>query len=127
MDLGVATTRALPTETLPLGGPSSGSSEPRGRWSLVLPTGERVELSLGLGVVIGRSSGADVQLDDRYASGRHVEIEDRGEFVRIRDLAARNPAQVGGAAIEGEMEVHSESVPLDVLVGATSIRLVYEP
>lgn len=124
MDMGGAETRAMPTETLPLGGPPPGPSEPRGRWSLVLPTGERIELSSGLGVVIGRSRRADVQINDRYASGRHVEVQAQGETVRIRDLSARNPARVGGAALDGEMELHADSAPLEITIGETSIQLV---
>lgn len=61
-------------------------------------------------LVIGRSSGCDLVLDDELSSRRHCRIEVRGERVVLVDLDSRNGVLVNGARVVGERELHHGEV-----------------
>jgi FHA domain len=85
-----------------------------------LKEGERYDLFGGLS--IGRSSDADVRIEDRYASGLHARIyARRGHFI-LEDMNSTNGTLLNDAELAGEAEL----VPGDMIrIGDTEFR--FEP
>ncbi|MGB7587200.1 MAG: FHA domain-containing protein [Solirubrobacterales bacterium] len=68
-----------------------------------LREGERFDLIGGLS--IGRSKEADLQIDDRYASGLHARIFSRGGHTYIEDMNSTNGTLLNQATLRGEAEL----------------------
>ena len=102
------------------GGPSGDEA-----WLIVergggLKEGERFDLFGGLS--IGRSSDADVRIEDRYASGLHARIYARRGHFMLEDMNSTNGTLLNDAELAGEAEL----VPGDVIrIGDTEFR--FEP
>lgn len=64
---------------------------------------ERFDLIGGLS--IGRSKDADVQIEDRYASGIHARLFTREGRHWVEDMNSTNGTQLNGAALNGEAEL----------------------
>ena len=64
---------------------------------------ERFDLIGGLS--IGRSKDADVQIEDRYASGIHVRLFSREGRHWVEDMNSTNGTTLNGAALNGEAEL----------------------
>jgi hypothetical protein len=102
------------------GGPSGDEA-----WLIVergggLKEGDRFDLFGGLS--IGRSSDADVRIEDRYASGLHARIYARRGHFMLEDMNSTNGTLLNDAELAGEAEL----VPGDVIrIGDTEFR--FEP
>lgn len=93
--------------------------------TIVVPRGPRARLVLTKGGsggpfelaekehVLGRSSAADIHVDDPSVSGRHASLSPRGDGFVLRDLGSTNGTLVNGAKVEGER----------VLVGGETVQL----
>jgi pSer/pThr/pTyr-binding forkhead associated (FHA) protein len=57
------------------------------------------------GLSIGRSKEADVQIEDRYASGVHARVFGRGDRFLVEDMRSTNGTLLNGASLEGEAEL----------------------
>ena len=57
------------------------------------------------GLSIGRSKDADVQIDDRYASGIHARVFSRGDRFLVEDMRSTNGTLLNGASLNGEAEL----------------------
>lgn len=68
-----------------------------------LRAGERFDLIGGLS--IGRSKEADVQIEDRYASGLHARIFSRDGRTYIEDMRSTNGTLLNDAELKGEAEL----------------------
>ena len=64
---------------------------------------ERFDLIGGLS--IGRSKDADVQIEDRYASGIHARLFSREGRHWVEDMNSTNGTRLNGAALNGEAEL----------------------
>jgi FHA domain len=85
-----------------------------------LKAGSRYDLFGGLS--IGRAGDADVQIDDRYASGLHARIyAQRGNFY-LEDLKSTNGTLLNDQALAGEAELVSGDM---IRIGDTEFR--FEP
>lgn len=82
-----------------------------------LDGGERFDLIGGLS--IGRSSEADVRIDDRYASGVHARIFTRDGRTYVEDMNSTNGTQLNEATLSGEAELIDGDV---VRIGDTEFR-----
>jgi pSer/pThr/pTyr-binding forkhead associated (FHA) protein len=82
-----------------------------------LREGERFDLIGGLS--IGRSSEADVRIDDRYASGLHARIFPRDGRTYIEDMNSTNGTMVNDATLHGEVELLDGDL---VRIGDTQFR-----
>jgi hypothetical protein len=51
---------------------------------------------VGAGATLGRSDGADVQVDDPFASSAHARIFSRGDFMYIEDMGSTNGTYLNG-------------------------------
>jgi FHA domain len=82
-----------------------------------LTAGERFDLIGGLS--IGRSGEADVQIDDRYASGLHARIFSREGRIYVEDMRSTNGTILNQATLHGEAELIDGDV---VRIGDTEFR-----
>ena len=57
------------------------------------------------GLSIGRSKDADVQIDDRYASGIHARLFSREGRHFVEDMRSTNGTRLNGSALNGEAEL----------------------
>jgi len=65
--------------------------------------GTRYDLIGGLSV--GRSKDADVQIEDRYASGLHARVFSREGRFFCEDMNSTNGTLLNGATLQGEAEL----------------------
>jgi len=78
---------------------------------------ERFDLIGGLS--IGRSKEADVQIEDRYASGLHARLFSRGGRFYVEDMSSTNGTLLNGASLVGEAELVDGDT---VQIGDTEFR-----
>ena len=55
---------------------------------------------VGEGATFGRSNGADIQVDDPFASSAHARIFDRGGFMYIEDMGSTNGTYLNGRQLK---------------------------
>jgi hypothetical protein len=82
-----------------------------------LEQGERFDL-IG-GISIGRSREADVQIEDRYASGIHARIFTREGRSYVEDMNSTNGTMLNDATLKGEAELLDGDI---VRIGDTEFR-----
>jgi hypothetical protein len=71
------------------------------------------------GISLGRSPDADVRLDDRYASGFHARVFNRGGTYLVEDLDSTNGTLLNSQELHGEAELR----PGDLIrIGDTEFR-----
>jgi hypothetical protein len=72
------------------------------------------------GLSIGRSKESDVQIVDRYASGLHARVFERGGRYYVEDMNSTNGTLLNGATLKGEAELIDGDT---VQIGDTEFRL----
>jgi hypothetical protein len=72
------------------------------------------------GLSIGRSKESDVQIEDRYASGIHARVFERGGRFFVEDMSSTNGTLLNGATLKGEAELIDGDT---VQIGDTEFRL----
>ena len=80
-----------------------------------LPPGERYDLFGGLS--IGRSSDADVRIEDRFASAIHARLYSRGASYYVEDMSSTNGTFLNGGQLAGEAELSDLD---EIKIGDTS-------
>ena len=86
-----------------------------------LEPGERFDLFGGIS--IGRSTDADVRIEDRFASGVHARIYSRGASYYVEDMNSTNGTFLNGGRLDGEAKLSD----LDELrIGDTEFRFELE-
>jgi|CXWL01.1.fsa_nt_gi hypothetical protein len=76
----------------------------------------------GVRMVLGRTSGIEVQLTDQSVSRRHVELVVSDSGVLLRDLQSGNGTKVNGEKVAEKLLVHGDVIT----IGKTQLRLVDE-
>jgi hypothetical protein len=51
---------------------------------------------VGEGATLGRSNGADIMIDDPFASSAHARIFSRGDFMYVEDMGSTNGTYLNG-------------------------------
>ena len=51
---------------------------------------------VGGGATLGRSNGADIRVDDPFASSAHARIFSRGDFMYVEDMGSTNGTYLNG-------------------------------
>jgi hypothetical protein len=104
--------------------PAPAFAEPAGAdaWLIALRggglrEGERFDLIGGLS--IGRSTEADLRIEDRYASGLHARIFSRDGRSYVEDMSSTNGTLLNDAELRGEAELIDGDV---VRIGDTEFR-----
>lgn len=86
-----------------------------------LDGGERFDLFGGLS--IGRSSEADVRIEDRFASQIHARVDSRKSAYYLEDLGSTNGTYLNGERVNGEAKLRD----LDqIRIGDTEFRFELE-
>ena len=86
-----------------------------------LEPGERLDLFGGLS--IGRSSEADVRIEDRFASGVHARIYSRSGGYYAEDMGSTNGTFLNGSQLHGESRLSDLD---EVRIGDTEFRFELE-
>jgi hypothetical protein len=86
-----------------------------------LEPGERFDLFGGLS--IGRSSDADVRIEDRFASGVHARVYSRGANYYVEDMNSTNGTFLNGARLDGEARLGDLD---EIRIGDTEFRFELE-
>lgn len=82
-----------------------------------LDAGERFDLFGGLS--IGRSSDADIRIEDRYASAVHARLYSRGASYYVEDMNSTNGTFLNGGLLDGEAELSDLD---EIRIGDTEFR-----
>jgi hypothetical protein len=82
-----------------------------------LPPGERYDLFGGLS--IGRSTEADVRIEDRFASSIHARLYSRGASYYVEDMSSTNGTFLNGGQLSGEAELSDLD---EIKIGDTELR-----
>ncbi len=86
-----------------------------------LEAGERFDLFGGLS--IGRSTEADVRIEDRFASGVHARIYSRAGGYYVEDMGSTNGTFLNGEQLRGEERLNDLD---EVRIGDTEFRFELE-
>jgi hypothetical protein len=88
-----------------LGGPANG-----GRAILRVATGAGLRAGaaydLSEGAVLGRGDGADIRLEDAFASTRHARLVPQGDVIVLEDLGSTNGTYLNGEPLRGPQPLH---------------------
>jgi hypothetical protein len=55
---------------------------------------------VGQGAIFGRSDGADIRVNDPFASSAHARIFDRGGFMYLEDMGSTNGTYLNGRQVK---------------------------
>jgi hypothetical protein len=93
-----------------LGGPPRDGAAPGG------PPKLRVHTAAGLrsgsaydlsdGALLGRGDGADIRLEDAFASTRHARLVPEGDVIVLEDLGSTNGTYLNGEPLRGPQPLH---------------------
>jgi hypothetical protein len=61
--------------------------------------GDAIVIPFGQVLTVGRNKDANLSFDDTFMSGTHFEIENVGEFAKVRDRQSRNKTWVNNIAV----------------------------
>ena len=86
-----------------------------------LEPGDRIDLFGGLS--IGRSTDADVRIEDRFASQIHCRVFSRKGSYRLEDLGSTNGTFLNGQQMKGEAELRDLD---EIRIGDTEFRFELE-
>ncbi len=76
-------------------------------------------LDLSGGVTLGRADGAEIKVEDQFASSNHARIYERGEAMYIEDMGSTNGTYLNGH----ELRTSERLKPSDVIrIGDTEWR-----
>jgi len=59
-----------------------------------------VSWDIGTGAMMGRSDGAEIRVEDPFASSAHARIFSRGEFMYVEDMGSTNGTYLNGRQIK---------------------------
>src|ERR1700722_9840767 len=62
---------------------------------------------IGEGAVLGRGDGAEIRLDDPYASSRHAQLVMQGGMVVLEDLGSTNGTYLNEELLAGPAPLHN--------------------
>jgi hypothetical protein len=85
-----------------------------------LEIGDRIDLFGG--VTIGRSEDADVRIVDRFASGIHCRVHNRGNEYFVEDLESTNGTYLNGGELRGEAPLSDMD---EIRIGDTEFRFEF--
>lgn len=97
--------------------PSAPTREPVGMQPVLDIDGQRYSLNAA-SIVLGRSSEADILVDDTGVSRRHLEIQTDNGITRAVDLGSTNGSYVNGQKIDGQVDLSDGST---ITMGRTKI------
>ena len=64
------------------------------------------EFPIDGGVTLGRAAGADIRVDDPFASSRHAKLTRQGGIVVLEDLGSTNGTYLNEELLTGPQPLH---------------------
>jgi pSer/pThr/pTyr-binding forkhead associated (FHA) protein len=61
---------------------------------------------LSEGALLGRGEGADIRLEDAFASTRHARLVPQGDVIVLEDLGSTNGTYLNGEPLRGPQPLH---------------------
>jgi FHA domain len=61
---------------------------------------------LSEGALLGRGDGADIRLEDAFASTRHARLVPQGDVIVLEDLGSTNGTYLNGEPLRGPQPLH---------------------
>jgi FHA domain len=83
---------------------SEGSPRLRVKGAAGLRAGSAYDLSDG--ATLGRGDGADIRLQDTFASSAHARLTPQGEVIVLEDLGSTNGTYLNGEPLRGPQPLH---------------------
>jgi FHA domain-containing protein len=77
------------------------------------------EFPINGGVTLGRATGADIRVDDPFASSAHARVFPRGRFIYIEDMGSTNGTYLNGRQLKRPQQL---SVSDSIRIGDTEYR-----
>jgi hypothetical protein len=74
---------------------------------------------VGEGATLGRSNGADIRIDDPFASSAHARIFPRGDFMYVEDMGSTNGTYLNGRQLRTAERLKMADV---IRIGDTEYR-----
>ena len=74
---------------------------------------------LGEGATMGRSDGAEIRVDDPFASSAHARIFPRGEFMYLEDMGSTNGTYLNGRKVSSTERLRMADL---IRIGDTEYR-----
>ena len=71
------------------------------------------------GATLGRSDGAEVRIDDPFASSAHARIFSRGDYMYVEDMGSTNGTYLNGRQLRGAEQLKVADV---IRIGDTEYR-----
>jgi pSer/pThr/pTyr-binding forkhead associated (FHA) protein len=91
-----------------IGGPGHdgalGTPKLRVKTGAGLRSGSAYDLSDG--AMLGRGDGADIRLEDAFASSRHARLVPEGDVIVLEDLGSTNGTYLNGEPLRGPQPLH---------------------
>jgi FHA domain len=92
---------AVPSRRRERGGPDLRSRvEPRLEVVAAMGHDPGTSFEVGQGATLGRSNGADIRIDDPFASSAHARIFGRGDFMYVEDMGSTNGTYLNGRQLK---------------------------
>jgi hypothetical protein len=89
---------------------SEGLAAEHGRPLLRVATGAGLRAGsaydLSEGALLGRGDGADIRLEDAFASTRHARLVPQGDVIVLEDLGSTNGTYLNGEPLRGPQPLH---------------------
>lgn len=82
-----------------------------------LTPGERIDVFGG--VTIGRAADADIRIEDRFASGIHCRVHNRGNSYFVEDFDSTNGTYLNDGELSGEAPLNDMD---EIRIGDTELR-----
>jgi hypothetical protein len=82
------------------------NADPRLRVEQAMGLRAGAEYELSGDLTLGRGSGADVRIEDPFASSRHARILRQGDVMVIEDLGSTNGTYLNGEPLGGPQPLH---------------------
>jgi hypothetical protein len=74
---------------------------------------------VGGGATLGRSDGAEIRVDDPFASSAHARVFARGDFMYVEDMGSTNGTYLNGRQLRGAERLKVADV---IRIGDTEYR-----
>jgi hypothetical protein len=106
VDYDEATGMHTASEGIGMGSRDGGEGPPRLRVHTAAGLRSGAAYDLSDGAMLGRGDGADIRLEDAFASTRHARLVPEGDVIVLEDLGSTNGTYLNGEPLRGPQPLH---------------------
>jgi pSer/pThr/pTyr-binding forkhead associated (FHA) protein len=88
------------------GAPRDAAGTPKLRVQTAAGLRSGAAYDLSDGAMLGRGDGADIRLEDTFASSRHARLVPEGDVIVLEDLGSTNGTYLNGEPLRGPQPLH---------------------